>query len=140
MDYEATCTIHHNTRANEKSRVVRKIFSPGDLVELDDAEMKRLLKLGAIKAKEEPAEVDEGLEAGDQTTDDDPVDVSTHGLTVPQAREMIAGVTDQELLKAMLRGEKHHPEYEGGRSGVVDALEERIGELEEGVVDEDDEE
>jgi hypothetical protein len=52
-------------------------------------------------------------------------------LTVPEVRELIAGETDVELLKALRRGERKHPAYEGGRSGVIDALDERIGELEE---------
>jgi len=60
MDYVATCTIHHNTRANEKSPVVQKIFAPDDVVDIaDKAEMKRLLDLGAIKPKEAPEEVED---------------------------------------------------------------------------------
>jgi hypothetical protein len=77
-----------------------------------------------VEAPEERAEEVEDV-------DDGPVDFGTHDLTVPQVRELIAGETDQELLKALRRGERAHPTHKGGRSGAIDALDERIGELEE---------
>lgn len=49
--------------------------------------------------------------------------------TVPEARSAVKATTDVDLLVHRHAHETLHPEYEGGRSGVLNAIEERLGEL-----------
>lgn len=48
---------------------------------------------------------------------------------VPWARERILGLASADEVRAIHALERAHPEYDGGRSGVLNALEERLGEL-----------
>ena len=46
------------------------------------------------------------------------------------AKKMVRESDDAEELKVWHTQEEEHPKYEGGRSGVLNAIEDRIGELE----------
>lgn len=57
------------------------------------------------------------------------VDQTTHGWDVSDAEAAIAGQEETAVLESWHAGECAHPQYEGGRKGVKDAIEERLGEL-----------
>lgn len=56
----------------------------------------------------------------------------THDMSASQAIEAIGALEDPEqiTLEALHYHEGDHPQYDGGRKTVLDALEERIGEVE----------
>lgn len=55
----------------------------------------------------------------------------THDLTVSESRRAIADADlSAEQIAELHAHETEHPDYDGGRKGVKDALEEKLGELE----------
>jgi len=53
----------------------------------------------------------------------------THAMNSSDAKDFIATVADPGVLLLLLEGEKTHPQFPNGRSGVVAAIENRIKEL-----------
>lgn len=56
----------------------------------------------------------------------------THAMNVEQAREMVRDLpadTDPDTIEAIKAHERKHPKTKGGRKGILNALEERKGEL-----------
>ena len=60
------------------------------------------------------------------------------GMTVPVVEELVANEPDPEVLALYRSQERQNPKHEGGRTGVLDAIAEQLGEAE--TTDEDDEE
>ena len=75
----------------------------------------------AVTDEEEEREPDEG---GD-------VDNGTQSYNVADAKELLADEGDADSLRALRRGEEQHPEFAGGRTGVLDAIDARLAELKE---------
>lgn len=67
--------------------------------------------------------------ASDPVEDDDTLAQMVHASTVEENARIIRGVTDPAELDLLHIAEQAHPRYPGGRFGVLDAIEERRGEL-----------
>lgn len=69
------------------------------------------------------------------------LDTRTWQWTVPEAEAAIPEIDDGATLRALHEAERRHPRYDGGRKGVLDQLEGRMGEvrgaLEAALVDEE---
>jgi hypothetical protein len=50
------------------------------------------------------------------------------------AANLIASITDPEELYRLKEGETLHPQYQGGRKGVLALIDSRFGDIEEGKV------
>ena len=57
------------------------------------------------------------------------LDKTSWDVGVKQLKPQIAAVTDRDRLVAMLEGEKSHPDYEGGRLGVIKMIAARLEEV-----------
>ena len=66
----------------------------------------------------------------DEPNDGD-VDNGTQSYNVADAKALIAEEEDIDSLRALRRGEEQHPDFAGGRIGVLDAIDARLAELEE---------
>jgi hypothetical protein len=66
-------------------------------------------------------------------------DPALQEFTLPDVRTLIADVDDVELLQAYRRGEEQHPQHQGGRKGVLEAIDARIAELEKAAAEAEDE-
>lgn len=53
-------------------------------------------------------------------------DLRTHTMSTNQVKELAEKVQDVGRLKALYEGEKAHPQYEGGRKGVLSVLSDRM--------------
>lgn len=79
--------------------------------------------------KEEKAQDPTSLEdiQGDKEENHAPViDNRTHGLNSPDSIKLVESLTDFTMLNMIKDGESQHPEFEGGRKGVLNAVHERI--------------
>lgn len=63
----------------------------------------------------------------------------THELTAHQVYELLPSVKTLEELQMLWDGEKQHPNHEGGRKGVLAAMQERAQELKDELEKEDEE-
>lgn len=112
-----------------------KLYPPKSEISLPAADAGRLLKLGAIERQKVDVEarISRGPGAVKQTPPPPPpppdTDARTHTLNVAQALELVAGVQNVEELERLWIGEQAHPEYEGGRSTVIKAIEARAQDL-----------
>ena len=65
----------------------------------------------------------DGTQAGSGT------DQTTWDVGVKALKPVISEITDRDRLVAMAEGEKQHPEYGGGRVGVLKMIDARLEEL-----------
>lgn len=68
-------------------------------------------------------------EDSDDDQEEQSIDTRTHEFTVEQSVELIAKVNDLEELQVLWDGEQAHPNHEGGRKGVLQAMQARAQEL-----------
>lgn len=54
---------------------------------------------------------------------------STHDMNVSEVRGLVAGLQSIDGLRALRDSEVAHPQYEGGRKGALEAIDEKIEEL-----------
>ena len=66
-----------------------------------------------------------------EADEDGDVDNGTLGYNVVDANGLIAEEEDVDSLRALRRGEEQHPDFNGGRIGVLDAIDVRLAELED---------
>lgn len=77
---------------------------------------------------------------GDEGNEDDPAPVALttdpkalagflHTSTLPTVQAAVKATEDRDALMLAHQIEKAHPSYQGGRAGVLNAIEERLGEL-----------
>lgn len=94
----------------------------------------------AEEAAKEPPDDTEAV-TGNEEEVEGPVDVEpaedepeplelTHDLTVADARILIAKTEDLFALRRMKVGETLHPKHENGRLGILEAIDNRIADLE----------
>ena len=96
----------------------RGSFVRGDVVDWPECDARPLVASGAALWLDGPE--GEALQ----------VDRTTWAFTVPQAKKRIAEETDSATLRAWHVGETRHPDYQPeGRTGVKDAIQERLREL-----------
>lgn len=76
-----------------------------------------------VKAKVAVVIGQDGTEAGAGT------DQTSWDVGIAPLKPIIANITDRERLVAMAEGEKQHPEYGGGRVGVLKMIETRLQQL-----------
>ena len=67
------------------------------------------------------------VSTADETTSDGSLDTRTHNLKVKDARTLIAAIDSADELTRLYEGEEGREK--GSRKGVLDAIEERLGEL-----------
>lgn len=84
--------------------------------------------------KPEADKVEEGIEESPQEPVDDsppaPVpDLSTHGMSVAKAMNLIEAMKDFTALNMLKDGEGQNPEFPGGRKGILNAIHKRIQSL-----------
>ena len=115
-------------RASFEYDVAKDLIQKGKAV-LDDEDVK-MAHLGLTE---------EGKDAGEPDLDE--LSTKTHELNATQCYELIESVKTLEELQPLWEGEKSHPNHEGGRKGVLQAMQARAQELkDEAEGDEDDNE
>lgn len=102
-----------------------ELYLPGQEIDLPKPEANRLLEAGVIEHQK--VVVSKSAKGGSGAGGD----TRTHELTVPQARELVAGIEDVEALEQLAVGEEQHPQHDGGRKSVLEAIDDRIAELTE---------
>jgi len=96
--------------------VAGRTFGRGDVWAAPESDVRPLVDCGT-------AEWAEGGEGPD-------VDRTTWNWSVSDARQHVAAMDDAATLRRWHTGETRHPKYTpNGRKGVLDAIEERMGEL-----------
>lgn len=84
--------------------------------------------IAALGDEDDAGEEEHPEEDGFEGADPDPI---SHDLTLEELRAELDGIENPDLLRAIRNGEEQHPEYEGGREGALEMIDEHLEELEE---------
>lgn len=92
-------------------------YTQGDTLTGPENDLAPLVDVGTAEWADEQAQASSGPDA------------TAWAWSVSEARTHVAEESDEATLRAWHAGEVENPGYPGGRKGVRDAIEERLGEL-----------
>lgn len=134
--------------AEEKTCVVtlirnHDIYNARERAAFPLAHAKNLIKKGyAVLSDKDVTMAALGLTEQGKETDEpdmDAISTVTHEHNAEQCYELISSIGTLEELQAIWDGEKNHPNHEGGRKGVLQAMQARAQELKDELEDEQEE-
>ncbi len=98
---------------------------------LEHVLIEQAAKMGAASVQEQPAEPATGSNIpAVPPLPEGEADTTTHAMNSADVKALILTATDATALQKLRAGELMHPQYDGGRSGVIAAIDARISELE----------
>jgi hypothetical protein len=128
-------TIRINTpeyifEINVGGHIIRGRVDEGGPHFLVDEEQEAALRAAITPAvdKHEEGDVDESQSR--KPTGD--LDKRTHTMNVAEAGALVQSINSTDELIALQLGEKNHPDFPGGRKGVLNLIDSRFGDIERG--------